>query len=194
MEERKNQQSKEVTEIDGQEITANTSRRRVLKTIVAGSAVVTGMALGKWSRPVVDTVILPAHAQATNATDPASTTAAPTTAAPTTTNAPNSCTSKLGKLFFTTHRDGDNYYDQPVTLSGTVEPPAAGLTIQVHLGLWYDGATDWVYTDYSPTTNATGSWSVTNSNYQGAYAARAEVTGPCDSTDTEVITDGSGVL
>ena len=42
------------------------SRRKALKTIAAGTAVAGTMALtGKWSKPAVDTIILPAHAQAT---------------------------------------------------------------------------------------------------------------------------------
>jgi len=55
------------------------SRRKALKTIAAGTAVAGTLALtGKWSKPVVDTIILPAHAQATNATEP-TTTPTPTT-------------------------------------------------------------------------------------------------------------------
>ena len=44
---------------------SNESRRKLLKTIAAGSgAIVAGKSLpGSWSKPVVDSVILPAHAQ-----------------------------------------------------------------------------------------------------------------------------------
>ena len=55
------------------------SRRKALKTIAAGTAMAGTIALtGKWSKPVVDTIILPAHAQATNAIEP-TTTPIPTT-------------------------------------------------------------------------------------------------------------------
>jgi len=49
------------------ETTVNRSRRKALKTIPAGTAAAGAMVLtNKWSKSVVDTVILPAHAQATN--------------------------------------------------------------------------------------------------------------------------------
>jgi hypothetical protein len=59
----------------------NQSRRKALKTIAAGTAVAGTMALtGKWSKPVVNTIILPAHAQATNPEEPpVTTTPEPTT-------------------------------------------------------------------------------------------------------------------
>ena len=46
------------------------SRRKLLKTIAAGSgAIVAGKSLPEsWSRPVVDSVMLPAHAQTSPAT------------------------------------------------------------------------------------------------------------------------------
>ena len=57
------------------ETTVNQSRRKALKTIAAGTAAAGAMALtGKWSKPVVDTIILPAHAQATNGAGPVGTT------------------------------------------------------------------------------------------------------------------------
>jgi len=47
------------------------ARRKALKTIVAGTAAVGVLAVSsKWSKPVVDTIILPAHAQATNVEGP----------------------------------------------------------------------------------------------------------------------------
>ena len=53
---------------------SNESRRKLLKSIAAGSgAIVAGKSLPeKWSRPVVDSVLLPAHAQ-TSPTPPADT-------------------------------------------------------------------------------------------------------------------------
>ena len=46
----------------------NPGRRRALKKLAAGGAVVGILGLsGKWSKPVVDSIVLPAHAQATYA-------------------------------------------------------------------------------------------------------------------------------
>lgn len=57
------------------ETTLSQTRRKALKTIAAGTAAAGAMALtGKWSKPVVDTIILPAHAQATNGAGPVGTT------------------------------------------------------------------------------------------------------------------------
>jgi hypothetical protein len=176
MEERNKTRSRETEfskDMDNRKTGINPSRRRALKTIAAGSAIAGGLALGgKWTRPVVDTVILPAHAQATNATAPA------TTAAPTTT----ACNTTLASARFVTHRDQNGFYDQPVRVEGSVSPAEADKEVQVHLGLWYDGGTAYVYTDYTTTTDAAGSWAVTNTNYAGAYDAEATVTGPCGDT------------
>jgi len=61
-------------------VSVNSSRRKALKKIAAGGAVAGLLALsGKWSKPVVDSIILPAHAQATNAEGPAGTTSTTTT-------------------------------------------------------------------------------------------------------------------
>ncbi len=78
------------------------SRRRALKAIVAGTAAAGVLAVfSKWSKPVVNSVILPAHAQATNAQGPATETT--TTAVPTTTIRPleegGSVTSWGGAVF-----------------------------------------------------------------------------------------------
>jgi len=68
---------------DNQGESVNRSRRKALQTIAAGTAAAGALALtGKWSKPLVDTIILPAHAQATNAQEPTNTTTTPT---PTTT-------------------------------------------------------------------------------------------------------------
>ena len=62
------------------------ARRKALKIIVAGTAVAGALAIpSRWSKPVVNSIILPAHAQATNAQGPATettTTAVPTTNSP----------------------------------------------------------------------------------------------------------------
>ena len=63
----------------------NQSRRKLLKSIAAGSgAVVAGKSLPEsWSKPVIDTVVLPSHASTTDDTDsgaPGNTTTTTTTA------------------------------------------------------------------------------------------------------------------
>lgn len=61
---------------------SESSRRKLLKSIAAGSsAVVAGKALPeRWSKPVVDAVLLPAHAETTDETgSQPTTTVAPTT-------------------------------------------------------------------------------------------------------------------
>ncbi|HHB76532.1 MAG TPA: twin-arginine translocation signal domain-containing protein [Desulfobulbus sp.] len=56
------------------------SRRKALKRMAAGTAVAGALAISsKWSKPVVNSIILPAHAQATNAEAPANTTTTTTT-------------------------------------------------------------------------------------------------------------------
>jgi hypothetical protein len=47
--------------------TASPPRRRLLKTLVGGAAAAAGALPERWTRPVVDAVLLPAHAQATGA-------------------------------------------------------------------------------------------------------------------------------
>ena len=55
------------------------SRRKLLTGFAAtGTAAMMLSLSGKWSKPVVDSIVLPAHAQATNATISASTTPVPT--------------------------------------------------------------------------------------------------------------------
>jgi hypothetical protein len=164
----------------------NLSRRRALKTIAAGGAIAGGLAMrGKWTRPVVDTILLPAHAQATNATAPVTTTPAPAT---------TTCSTRLASADFDTHRDNGGYYDQPVRVYGTITPAAAGQTVQVHLGILYDGGTAYVYRDYTATTDASGSWSVTENNYAGGISAEATITGPCgDTRDISDTNQGGGV-
>lgn len=56
-----------------------TDRRRLLKTALGGSAVGALIVPDKWARPVVRTLVVPAHAAASPVTTPAPTTAAPTT-------------------------------------------------------------------------------------------------------------------
>ncbi len=70
------------------------SRRKILKKTLTGGAVISaGVASSKWSKPVIDLVVLPAHAQTSMPDDGSggSTTDSPgggtTTATPTTTTA-----------------------------------------------------------------------------------------------------------
>ena len=65
---------------DNRKPSVNQERRKALKTIASGTAVAGALAISsKWSKPVVDTIILPAHAQATNVERPA---VVPTTISP----------------------------------------------------------------------------------------------------------------
>ena len=79
----------------------SSQRRKTLKTILltGGATVAVTKALPhKWTKPIVDSVVLPAHAQTTTVVTttsapattaaPTTTAAPPTTAAPTTTPAP----------------------------------------------------------------------------------------------------------
>lgn len=60
---------------DRQSSPVNSSRRKALKKMAAGGAVAGLLAVsGRWSKPVVDSIILPAHAQATNVNVPSPTT------------------------------------------------------------------------------------------------------------------------
>ena len=61
---------------------ASTDRRKLLVGLTGGVAGASQIPT-QWTKPIIDSVLLPAHAQ-TSATTPAPTTAAPTTAAPTT--------------------------------------------------------------------------------------------------------------
>lgn len=58
----------------------NISRRQVMKTVVIGGVATMVMLPSKWTKPIVDTVVTPAHA----ASSAPATTAAPTTTTTTT--------------------------------------------------------------------------------------------------------------
>ena len=105
----------------------NTSRRKALKTIAAGTAVAGGLALsGKWSKPVVDTIILPAHAQATNGAAPATTTPTPTTTS-------GVCVLVGGCIEVTTAQNPTTQqtYITSAAVVGAVLPPQAGIPVEV---------------------------------------------------------------
>ncbi len=72
--------------------TVAVDRRRLLQVAFGGGALAALVLPDRWVRPVVKSVIVPAHAQASPATT-TTTTAAPTTAAPTTTGSPTTTAS-----------------------------------------------------------------------------------------------------
>ena len=82
------------------------SRRKALKsTLIGGAVISTSVAPDRWKKPVLDSVVLPAHAATTDETGsgaPGNTTAAPTpaptTTVATTTCGPN-CTAEFGFTF-----------------------------------------------------------------------------------------------
>ena len=108
------------------------SRRKLLKSIAAGSgAIVAGKSLpDKWTAPVVDTVMLPAHAQ--------------TSPAPTTTAAPTTTVEPCGTLTITSITRGQGDAQQPfscgddtdahiLNFSFNVAPvPPAGTTVTLN--------------------------------------------------------------
>ena len=112
---------------------SNESRRKLLKSIAAGSgAVIAGKSLPEsWSRPVVDSVILPVHAQTSPSTppNPGTPPITPTTLTP---------------LTFLLDTDGsDTGLSCGATLSSAVlyrgrlqitPNPGAGQTVQYQLG------------------------------------------------------------
>ncbi len=72
------------------------NRRKVLRnTLIGGAVISTGSAVpGKWRKPALEAVILPAHAETTDDTDSGSgdnTTGAPATTAPPTTPPGTTC-------------------------------------------------------------------------------------------------------
>lgn len=158
----------------------NTSRRKALKTIAAGTAVAGGLALsGKWSKPVVDTIILPAHAQATNPVGPA-----PTTPAPTTTS--GECSPMIESACYTTTLDMQTGNVSSVTVTGNVNPAQVGVAITIQINAAVDGVegarTDILHT----TTNAAGIFSATQT-YTNADLISEPFTisanGPCNGID-----------
>jgi len=157
------------------------SRRKALKTIAAGTAVAGTMALtGKWSKPVVDTIILPAHAQATNPTEPVDST---TTPAPTTTM--GACSPGIETTCYTTILDAVTEYVISVTVAGLVSPAQAGAAITIQINALQEGGTQ--RTDILNTsTNADGSFSATQT-YTVAdrvmQIGTPSASGPCNSVD-----------
>ncbi|HHB76260.1 MAG TPA: twin-arginine translocation signal domain-containing protein [Desulfobulbus sp.] len=161
---------------------ANQSRRKALKTLAAGTAAAGALALtSKWSKPVVDTIILPAHAQATNGAAPLAT----TTPAPTITMAGGGCSPQLGPTCIEIVKDQNNYITS-ATVKGTVTPPRAGVAIDASFRSFSqptNASHDYLF---QTTTNAAGAFSVGQT-----FAPAEEVTEidagyagtPCGGTD-----------
>lgn len=133
----------------------NKSRRKALKTLAAGTAAAGAMALtSKWSKPVVDTIILPAHAQATNGAAPIAT----TTPAPTTTT--GECSPVLGPTCIEIVRDQQTQFVTSATVTGTVIPPQAGVAINASFRSFSQPTSTSHTYPFQTTTNAAGAFSV----------------------------------
>ena len=168
------------------ETTVNQSRRKALKIIAAGTAAAGAMALtGKWSKPVVDTIILPAHAQATNGAAPVGT----TTPAPTTTS--GECSSILGPTCIEIVRDQQTHFVTSVTIIGTVIPAQAGVAIDASFGTVSQPTNIEHDYHFQTTTNAEGAFSVgqtfsladqvteIDAGYAGTSCGGTDI-GPCE--------------
>jgi hypothetical protein len=151
----------------------------VLKNIAAGTAVAGAMALaGKWSKPVVNTIILPAHAQATNPAPPP-----PTTPAPTTTS--GECITMLVGVCYQLTRDPQTEFITTVTVSGSVQPVQGSVLVTVQINASLDGGGQ--RTDTFPMyTRPDGSFSGTHVYGSGTHATGIDsvsAEGPCNSVD-----------
>ncbi len=156
----------------------NSSRRKVLKALATGGTVAGALALtGKWSKPVVDTVILPAHAQATNATTPTATTTTSGT-----------CSPMLASAYYTVTRDSQAGTVSSVTIFGTVNPAVPGATIAMDFSVLYADHTSGYY-NLSAATDTNGAYTATQ-NFttadQVVEVGGPGVIGPCgDTKDAE---------
>jgi hypothetical protein len=162
----------------------NCSRRKALKTIAAGTAAAGTMALaGKWSKPVVDTIILPAHAQATNPTGPTAT----TTPAATTTNGECSPVLDWDRTCVQVVRDPQTNYVTSVNVVGSVIPAQAGVAITAEYRTYSptNPNASQIYT-FQTTTNASGAFSVDRSFSiadQITEISAGAAGGPCGGND-----------
>jgi len=164
----------------------NQSRRKALKTIATGTAAAGAMALtGKWSKPVVDTIILPAHAQATNGAAPVGT----TTPAPTTTS--GECSPVLGPTCIEIVRDQQTEFVTSATVTGTVIPAQAGIAIDASFRSFSQPTNTSHDYLFQTTTNAAGAFSVgqtfspadqvteIDAGYAGTSCGGTDI-GPCE--------------
>jgi len=154
----------------------NQSRRKALKTIAAGSAAAGALAMtGKWSKPVVNSIILPAHAQATNGAGPAT------------------CTTQVASACYTVDRGKAAHGKAVLPLAGVqvqgaITPAQAGVAITVEIRTVLINQslprTDTLHT----TTDSSGSFNVTQAwtaNDGVNYISGVTVTGPCNSLDAQ---------
>ncbi len=154
----------------------NQSRRKALKTIAAGSAAAGALAMtGKWSKPVVNSIILPAHAQATNAAAPATCTTQVTFAC----YAVDPGKAAHGKIVLPL---------AGVYVEGAITPAQAGVAITVEIRtvlINQSSRTDTLQatTDSSGSCNVTQAWTATNDRV--ASISGVTVTGPCNSLDAQ---------
>jgi hypothetical protein len=132
---------------------------------------------GKWSKPVVDTIILPAHAQATNPIGPATTTPEPTTTS-------GECSPRLASASYLVTRDLQTGFAIAVTVSGTVTPAIAGAAIVIDFNVLHaDNSTS--SNTLNATTDAAGAYSATQSFVTGDQVTEVGdpgVVGPCGDT------------
>ena len=151
------------------------SRRKVLKTLATGGTLAGALALtGKWSRPVVDTVILPAHAQATNAT----------TGTPPVTTTSGACSPRLDSAYYTVSWDPQTHTVSSVTVFGTVTPAVPGANIVMDFGVLYVDNSSGHYT-LNASTDATGAYTATQTFTaadQVMDVGGPGVVGPCGDT------------
>ncbi len=160
----------------------NQSRRKALKTIAAGSAAAGALAMtGKWSKPVVNSIILPAHAQATNAAAPIGT----TTPAP-------ACTTQVTFACYAVDLGKAAHGKLVLPLAGVyvegaITPAQAGVAITIEIRtilINQSSRTDTLQT----TTDSSGSFNVTQAwtaNDGVASISGVTVTGPCNSLDAQ---------
>ena len=153
----------------------NQSRRKALKTIAAGSAAAGALAMtGKWSKPVVNSIILPAHAQATNGAAPATCT--------------TQVTSACYKVDLGKAAHGKIVLPLAgVSVAGSITPPQAGVAITVEIRtilINQSSRTDTLQTttDSSGSFNVTQTWTASDGV---ASISGVTVTGPCNSLDAQ---------
>ncbi len=153
----------------------NQSRRKALKTIAAGSAAAGALAMtGKWSKPVVNSIILPAHAQATNGAAPATCTTQVTFAC----YAVDLGKAAHGKAFLPL---------AGVYVEGDIIPAQAGVAIMVEIRTILKNQasrSDILHTttDSSGSFNVTKAWTASDGV---ASISGVTVTGPCNSLDAQ---------
>ena len=175
------------------ETTVNQSRRKALKTIATGTAAAGAMALtGKWSKPVVDTIILPAHAQATNGAAPVGT----TTPAPCSSTIEADCYEITWDIFFVPSLGHDLTIVRSVRTTGRVNPAQGNeaITVTVTASV-YDIVAKKINTLHV-TTNPDGSFEATQVYTEADNIADIDgvsVEGRCNTIEVERCSNPEGV-